>query len=379
MAGELQPDQIATNTGGIGSIPALVDVDPPSLVPGLPALDARLLFNLPNTPGAGETFDAYDGAGGTLFNSSTWVDLPLSAQVINTGAFNFTPGTAAVEVTVSGMTWLAYSLSFEQISGNNRTIPRTRLVRDTGSGFVEVPGWQGYEYSRRNADGEGTVGKARALLVSAGDILKIQVQRFSGPGTLRALAGGSHLSIAFTTGQKGDKGDTGSGSTINARNNGTPVTGTPFDDIDFGTGLNATPSGTPGRLLVEATPVPPAINAFGRNEAGASRTQTSYDDVLTLPFTTTVANEQVDVDWQAEHRNDDAAVAVRIQVEVAGQQIADMGDDSEDNGSEWNLSSGFDRVTVLTPGNYNLIVRYSSEEGGKRARIRAIRAKVKSA
>lgn len=117
---------------------------------------------------------------------------------------------------------------------------------------------------------------------------------------------------------------------------------------------------------------------YVEEESASSRTSTSFTQKLRLDFTSPSDGTLYLIDWQAEIRNDNPNTPTRIRVELnddSGDRIADIGQNSEDEGgNRWTLVSGFRRMTA-DAGDHEVDLDYASGESGKRSRIRRVRIK----
>lgn len=91
--------------------------------------------------------------------------------------------------------------------------------------------------------------------LTSGDFLTLQVQQVS--GTL-SLIDDTIFSVTRLRGTKGNKGDTGApgvGSTINLEEDGTPITNTPHETLNFADGINVSDNGD-GSADIEVINIP---------------------------------------------------------------------------------------------------------------------------
>lgn len=151
-------------------------------------------------------FDAYDSAG-TLTLNTSWQDVPFNAIRKNSGEFTF----SSPELTIPSNTtyYITARITADITSGSNRSESFMRLVKDTGSGYVEIPGSIGAMYHRLLSEGSNTATVAILDDFLAGDKIKVQVRQDSGSDTIALLANGSSLTVHIPAGAEGPQGATG--------------------------------------------------------------------------------------------------------------------------------------------------------------------------
>jgi len=152
-------------------------------------------------------FDAYDSAGGTVINAG-FVDIPLGTQRKITSDFTHVAGAAAVTINTTATYSIFYSCITTTTIGTVRSESESRLMINTGAGFVLVPGSVGTIYNRTLAQGTTSCSRTIILDITAGDIIKIQADRISGTATIATAAGGSSIVILKNEGA-GPPGPTG--------------------------------------------------------------------------------------------------------------------------------------------------------------------------
>ena len=171
-----------------------------------------------------EWFSAYDSVGGAGTAASSWVDVPLDTETATSAGFTHTGSNPDVTVNESFM-YVIFARVSLRMSNNSRSSSEIRLLRDTGSGFQEIPGTLGYGYHRQTAQDESTAVTFGAFFLNQGDRIKVQHRRIAGSTTLRTKAGGSTLLIGKIKGIKGDPGPAGPSGvgTVQLLRNGTPI------------------------------------------------------------------------------------------------------------------------------------------------------------
>lgn len=240
----------------------------------------------PPTPAV--IFDVYNN--GAIQTFTNTITLALDTVRENSGDFTLTSST--ITSVTAGTYLLIYRVSTDIASGSARSCSRALLELDTGSGFSEVIGSRGYMYNRDSSNADNTCTVSLILNLNVGDALRIRVNRESGSDTINVIQQGSGVTIVSvgTNGpvgpagadgdvtwegtwvsqnyvinqaveylgssyvcisntvsnelptntsfwdllaSKGDIGPTGSGSSVSVLNDGTPVTGSPFEKLNF--------------------------------------------------------------------------------------------------------------------------------------------------
>lgn len=181
-------------------------------------------------------FDGYDSAGGLNF-SSGWADIPLNGERKKTSGITHSGSSAEITISEAGTYVILGRVGYYQNGGNGRSIAQMRILLDTGSGFAELAGSQGYGYSRNDGSGEGGMEAFAILDLSSGYKLKLQANRYSGAGVLITIANGSSLLLFTTKGPRGDQGIPGAGTTLTMQGDGVSLPNTPHSILNIaGTG-----------------------------------------------------------------------------------------------------------------------------------------------
>jgi len=215
-----------------------------------------------NLPGGGSAadsqyFDAYDSTGGTSIDAG-WTDVPLITERKKTSDFTHVASSAEVTIGEDGTYLVHASVSVDASSGTSRSDSLTRLMIDTGSGYVEVAGVAGGIYNRQATQGHGTATRVAVLDLDSGDKLKMQAMRNSGTNLLILQANGSALVISRVEGigatgadgADGDTGPTGSGSDVIVQDEGVSIPNTPHGTLNFeGDGVTVTDAGSDEALI----------------------------------------------------------------------------------------------------------------------------------
>ena len=152
-------------------------------------------------------FDAYDSAGSLTLNTS-WQDVPFNVVRKNSGEYTFNSDTELVIPTNTSY-FITARVTTNITTGTNRSDCRIRIVKDTGSGYVEVPGTIASTYNRLASEGTTTAVSTLLDDFSAGDKIKVQVLQDSGSDTINLLANGSSLTVFIPAGVTGPQGPAG--------------------------------------------------------------------------------------------------------------------------------------------------------------------------
>jgi hypothetical protein len=153
--------------------------------------------------------DIYDSAGGVTL-LGTFQDMIWDTKRIldNTG-FSHTSGTSEITINQEGRFNIEPRLSTTVTAGNNISVTEWKLVINTGSGYVDVPGTLAYHQNKEVGEGEGSSSTNCVLNLNVGDKLKVQFRQSAGSNTLDTLAGASSWVIFKADAVKGNPGPTG--------------------------------------------------------------------------------------------------------------------------------------------------------------------------
>lgn len=309
-----------------------------------------------------EWFSGYDSIGLTSVSTS-WVDIPLNSEHVKDTGFTHTGSSAEVEVGEDFTYLIAGRVSLGGVT--NRTSSETRLVRDTGSGYVEVPGTRCYGYHRNAASDEDTASFDLALPMNAGDKIKLQSRRIAGEN-LTTMANGSGLVIGRVKGKQGDPGPAGSNGEITIKDEGSTVSGGPFDALNFvGANVEVTDAGE-GQADVTVSNLPPTP-VHGESDGTTSGTSSSWTQKLRVSASTAVGTYKLE--WYAEGQStdDESSIGMRIQQDdttTHGEVEHAPGMQRWGTvGEGFQSFSGF-KVLSLTAGNYDFDIDYQSNGGG---------------
>lgn len=199
------------------------------LLTGLPVLQIRRTTTLaiPVTPTWGDvTFDL--------------TDIETDAAVIEHNNTN----TEVVDIKEDGLYQVQYTVS----SDDEITC---RIVTDGSGGTAVIPGSQQAVGDQGDVN-DVLVQNSPVLFVNltAGDELVLQIQAQTTAEIMQAQA---ILTVEKAVGAKGDKGDPGSGTTINVEEDGVSVAGGPHDTLNFQAPLTASDAGG-GQADIGITP-----------------------------------------------------------------------------------------------------------------------------
>jgi len=194
-------------------------------------------------------FDAYDNTGGQTVSSTA---ITLNLDTIRTTSSFISLASDEVTVNKADTYNVIYRVSTENttaagIFSTNRARTRCWLQVDTGSGYSDVPGSFGYIFNNQanTATGSNTATINLVIAISDGDKFRIRLDKAEGgvnAVTTIAEASGITFSAVLGSGAdgaQGPQGPAGSGSTITVKDDGTAVTGSPFDTLNFENGTVA--------------------------------------------------------------------------------------------------------------------------------------------
>ena len=182
----------------------------------------------------------YDNAGGqTLTTTDTTINFDTTKTDTSSGLFTLLND----EITVNED---ALCLITIEVTADNAASTRSsleaRLQLNTGGGFTDVDGGLFRAYNRTTTNG-GTASLTIVLDLNEDDILRVVAQA-SAANACTTVADASRFNIIHLTGERGPKGETGSGSTITVKSDGTSIPNTPHSELDFANGLNASDAGS---------------------------------------------------------------------------------------------------------------------------------------
>lgn len=312
----------------------------------LAGIDAELA----NISSGGDELDYFDGVdetGGTTVGNS-WTDIPLNTIRRKDSPYTHTSPGSEVTFNEAGLYTVFAKVTTEGVNGSNRTQNEMRVVLDEGSGYNLIPGTRGGMYCREVTEGTGTASAMVTVDVNSGDKIKVQAQRVSGTTDVELLPNGSSLLIIRLKGAKGDKGDTGSGSTISIEEDNSSV-GSPFSTINFtGSGVSVSDAGS-GQVDVDisggSASVFGADYQYEESLAETSTTATSFQNKVSL--TTPSLTGTYRVGWRASLEADNGDGEIRLLNETDSEAI-DLGQATSGGGPvsvEFFHFSGFQNIT----------------------------------
>ena len=183
-----------------------------------------------------------------LFDSPTYIEIQPSALVDEneTNIIQFDSGTNRIEVKETGSYLIGYEISFD--SADLAQQCQFALFKN---GTTEIEETR-VEITADRTSVDYAVSTSAPVELTAGD--KVSLYTLNDLDGIR-ISGGCAVYAVRLKGVKGDKGDTGSGSTITVENSGTPVANTPHSELSFGTELIATDAGA-GQANIDLGVVP---------------------------------------------------------------------------------------------------------------------------
>jgi len=185
--------------------------------------------------------------------------------------------------------------------------------------------------------------------LTAEDYVSLQLQVSVGTETVRQDI---TFFVVRMSGRKGDKGDSGSGSSINLKDEGSSVSGGPHDTIDFvGTGLDVSNSGA-GEAQVRM--VLHEGFQYATRDSSLSTSSTSFQQYLRLT-TGTLAAGIYRIGWNYTWRHSSASydIRVRVQVDDTTTLLAHR-EEPKDSGSNQRRLNGAFKYIVLGAGSHTI-------------------------
>jgi len=200
----------------------------------------------------------------------------------------------------------------------------------------------------------------------AGDYISLQVMRGS-ESTITISE--SRVNIIRLTGVKGDKGDTGSGSSINVYSNNAAVVGTPHTTLDFSDSFSLT--NIDGERVVIDTPAKFIEEAS--SDSFSSTTSNAFQTKVTT--TLNLVSGKYKVGWYYEWGHGSNSQSFRGRVTINGTDISGHYQEVKDNAAaQWQTEGGFYYYTGS--GNTIINLDYCSSTTGQTARIQRARLEI---
>jgi YD repeat-containing protein len=284
--------------------------------------------------------------------SATWVDVPNSSISLTLPATGKIFAIATLVVTNSA-------------SGGGDEVDFRLVVADETSGAVTEEPYDDLE--RCVAIQYISAAKAAGTYT-----IKLQAQRRTGSDTIY-LEDMSVTAIGLSA-LKGDKGDTGSGSTITVQDEGSPVAGTPHNTLNFvGDGVTVTNAG--GGVATVTIPINTPVFGTQYNYAellaSAGITGSGFTQRLRLTTGTLPAGDYR-LEWHSESNvsSTTATVGMRVQIDDT-TTVADCEIPRRTATGDIIPMHGFGKFT-LTNAVHNIDLDYNSD-GSATHTIRNVR------
>ena len=320
-------------------------------------------------------FDAYDSSGGTTVGT-TWVDIPLiTERYKSTGLFAHSASSPEVIIQESYTYIINARVTTAITAGSTRTDSIMRIVKDSGSGYVEIPGTRAKMYNRTLNLGENTGNVTIVSGLNKNDRIKVQAIRDNGSSTLALEANGSSLSIFTTTGEKGDPGADGapgSGSNLSLKHEGTTVTGSPFSILNFtGSSVNKVEDQGGGQAEIYIEPDFGSWYGWSFSDSESNTNSTSWVNKVTYTSPSVPAG-YYRVGYQFEWRRNSASNDFKARIQIDNTNtIMEMNEESKDINS-WHHVGGF-VIVNLTNASHTIDIDFSGENTGSTSYIRRAR------
>jgi hypothetical protein len=190
-----------------------------------------------------------------------------------------------------------------------------------------------------------------ALELVAGDAITLRVKRGGVFNTL-TLEPNATFGCIRMRGTKGDKGDTGAGSSISAEEDGVPIAGGPFDTINLAGGVVGQDGGG-GTLDVSGGLLK---TDFTEIAVDTTTTSNSPTDLLSLAYTKLSATSALLIHISAAASIDNNDRWMRMQLVIDG--VAKRGMSFQGLNSEGNTSAMVYKATGLAAGARTIKIQW---------------------
>lgn len=185
---------------------------------------------------ASDYINVYDSTGSGVTIDPGPETIPIG-QIRNSSGTIFTLTNNNLVLSTTDDFKLEYSITLDQVGGNNRTSWESWIEEDTGSGFLELAGSRSAAYSRNTTNGLDNTNGMAIVEVDGSSTFRLRAEVTSGPGQLSPIQNGTSL-IAYTL-RGGEQGP--SGGTITVVSSGTVTS-------DFSSSITIGSDGTSGTL-----------------------------------------------------------------------------------------------------------------------------------
>jgi len=157
-------------------------------------------LNIPTPAGTDvQLFDINETTGGQIIGDTVApIQFDISEDV-NTSTATFSwDGIDEVTILRAGNINVSAGLTIQQTAGNGRTITRLSLDHQPSAGVYSEKTARRL-YTRNSSDGAfGSMQLVKAIVVGAGDKIRVQGQRVDGAGTIAVLGGETNLNIQWS-------------------------------------------------------------------------------------------------------------------------------------------------------------------------------------
>ena len=296
-----------------------------------------------------------------------WQDIAFDTTDIqnNIDVIEHTVGTNPEQIVIKedGIYRFDYACSIDITSGSDEEF-NFRLIKN---GITEIPG-----STSRVDDATNTFSVSNYVysICSAGDEISFQNQAPTGGAAV--LLENFTFSASRYRGTRGEKGDTGSGSTIFLEEDGIVVPGGPFDTINFeGATVSNEGGGTAKVITGGSSAVFGTEQQDARSEADSTTTSSTYQQKLRLT-TTSLPLGKYRVGWYCEGSNSGTSDRFQVRVQINDTDtLCEHSHESEDSRDRVSVA-GHDYVENLS-GIVNIDMDYRQQQGGtaliRRARL----------
>jgi hypothetical protein len=150
----------------------------------------------PTTPTScvNKAISVYDAVGGQVFTGTVTILFDTVSKNMAVALYNFDAVAGTIEVLATGSYEIGFDISLDA-GANVRTSSKAWLQKNSGGGFVDVGGTDGFGYHRNVSNGLDTASMSTLVDLVAGDVLRVRAQRLGTTGTLLSVTEGSRFNV----------------------------------------------------------------------------------------------------------------------------------------------------------------------------------------
>lgn len=376
----LEPASVSTSTDLVAAIQAgnVVVLDPNDDSTPLSAADSEAAILASNLPHYRLSVGAFPDelpttqivrTTGLTDIPTTWTDFDFSSASFqnNTDVIEWSAGTPDnITVKEAGAYLITYYIQLDdEIQGRVRINDTTAILQSHGS----------YGNPDDTTDVDGFLQRFFTVQLSANDVLTLQIQAQTTAEDVLVYNGlSAAMSVTKLRGAKGDKGDTGAGSTISVEDDGTPATNTPHDTLNFGTGLTASDNGD-GSVTITASSTSVYGTEFQENSSDgvSSTTSTTFQEKVSIT-TGSLPPGTYRIGWYFEHTADNTITESEVQIELNNTTVLSLTTEEFQDAVNWVGIGGF--VYQSLSGVNTIDMDHRTTNGGTGVDIRRARLEI---